>query len=74
VSGAIAWDATDIPLGERAVASLNPGTVSIATTSLVIPSGTPPGKYNILALTDDDHTVAETFETNNLRPRVLTVN
>lgn len=67
------WDASDSVLGERGVPSLAPGARSMATTTVVIPAGTPPKKYFVLGLADDDRGVAETLEENNVTKHALRI-
>jgi subtilase family serine protease len=60
-------DASDVPLGDRAVPALAAGATHSASTSITIPAGTLAGSYYLIAKADADNTVAETQEANNLR-------
>jgi subtilase family serine protease len=59
-------DAADVFLGSRAVPALAAGATDAASTSLVIPAGTPTGSYFILAKADLTNGVVESVETNNV--------
>jgi subtilase family serine protease len=59
-------DPSDILLGTRAVPELGGNAVSTATTSLMVPPGTPLGLYYVFVKADDGGAVAEITETNNL--------
>ena len=65
--------ATDTPLGFRAVPLLTTGATSSGSTPVMIPPGTTPGTWYILARVDADNAVAESYETNNLTHRAITV-
>jgi hypothetical protein len=67
------WDVTDVLLGSRAVPALNPVTTSTGTTAVVIPAGTAPRTYYVIAKADDGGAVAETNETNNTAYRTIVV-
>jgi subtilase family serine protease len=68
-------EAGDILLdGSRAVPPLAGGVMSAGGTQVMIPAGTAPGFYFMLAKADADGSVAETSETNNLTPRGFQVN
>ncbi|HUE86487.1 MAG TPA: CARDB domain-containing protein [Vicinamibacterales bacterium] len=66
-------DASDTPLGARAVPALAAGASSTATTSLTIPASTPTAAYYLLALADGDNSVVETNEYNNMAFRSFAV-
>jgi subtilase family serine protease/subtilisin family serine protease len=68
------WDASDIWLGDRAVAALAAGTSSSGSTALTIPSNAATGQYYLVAKADAPGTVTETFETNNTRSIPLKIN
>src|SRR5215472_13930160 len=59
-------DASDVPLGSRAVPALAAGATSSGSTVVTIPTGTSTGTYYILAMADADNVVAETQENNNV--------
>ena len=63
----------DTLLGARPVPSLNPGIASAGSTSVVIPAGTAPGSYFLIANADADGSVPESNEGNNVRTKALTV-
>jgi subtilisin family serine protease/subtilase family serine protease len=60
-------DATDTPIGSRAVSALIAGGSETVTTTLQIPAGTAAGSYYIVARADGNAAVAETTENNNDR-------
>ena len=64
----------DTLLGARPVPSLNAGIASAGSTSVVIPAGTAPGSYFLIANADGDGSVPESNENNNMRTKTLTVN
>src|SRR6185436_3186915 len=64
----------DTLLGARPVPSLNSGIASAGSTSVVIPAGTAPGSYFLIANADGDGSVPESNEGNNVRTKALTVN
>ena len=66
-------DASDTPLGTRAVAPLAPGVSSTGTTSVTIPAGFAPGTYYILGVADRDNGTAEGNEGNNTFSRAFVV-
>ena len=53
--------------------SLNPGTASAGSTNVVIPAGTAPGNYFLIANADGDGSVPESNENNNTRTKSLTI-
>ena len=53
--------------------SLNPGTASAGSTNVVIPAGTAPGSYFLIANADGDGSVPESNEGNNIRTKALTI-
>jgi subtilase family serine protease len=60
-------DASDVALGAgRAVPPLAAGASSSGSTSIAIPSNTPPGTYYVIAQADGDGAVAESSESNNV--------
>ena len=60
-------DGSDVRLGGRYVLPLGSGQTDMASTSVMIPNGTPTGSYYLLAVADADGAVAETSETNNVK-------
>jgi subtilisin family serine protease len=67
-------DAGDVALeGARAVPALAGGASSAGTTAIVVPAGTSPGTYYVIAQADGGGAVAETSETNNVSARVVKV-
>ncbi|MGE5243729.1 MAG: CARDB domain-containing protein [Betaproteobacteria bacterium] len=69
----LALDASDVPLGSRAVGPIAPGGVSTATTTIAIPAGTAAGTYYVIAAADADNAVVETAETDNTRLAYLQI-
>ena len=66
-------DVSDTLLGSRAVPVLAPGASSAATTAVVIPVGTAPKTYYVIAKADDPAAVAETNETNNTAYKTIVI-
>jgi subtilisin len=64
------FDAGDVLLGSRTIASLAAGGTSRSTKSLTIPAGTARGVYRVLMLADSTGALAESNETNNVRATV----
>jgi subtilisin family serine protease/subtilase family serine protease len=64
-------DATDQFLGSRVVGSLAASGTDTASTEFIIPSGTAPGSYQVIAVADVSNAVAESLESNNMRNSVL---
>ena len=64
-------DASDTVLGERVVSSLAVGASETQTTNVTIPSATPAGSYQIIAVADANEEVVETSEGNNTRFRMI---
>ena len=60
-------DATDQFLGSRVVGSLVPSGSDTASTEFLIPPGTAPGSYQVIAVADVSNAVAESLENNNTR-------
>lgn len=69
----LALDAGDVVLGSRAVPALGAGTSSAGSTTVVIPPGTAPGTYWLIAVADVTGAVAEATETNNTRLTYISV-
>jgi subtilase family serine protease len=61
------YDSADVFLGGRSVGSLDVSAISSGSTQLVIPPGTAPGVYYMIAVADWDGVIAESTETNNVR-------
>ena len=61
------WDASDVPLGHRAVAALAPGVSESGTTTLVVPESATAGMYYVVAVADWPAQVEETSNANNTR-------
>lgn len=68
-----ALDASDPPIGDRAVPPLAAGVSSSATTAVTVPAGTGAGTYYLAAKADAGGSVAEYSETNNVRYAVVAV-
>jgi uncharacterized delta-60 repeat protein len=66
-------DATDVPIGRRAVPALAVGGSSLASGQAFIPAGTVPGAYFILAVADDPKLIVESNEGNNANGFPVTV-
>ena len=66
-------DATDVLLGKRPIAGLGGGLSAAGSTSLTIPAGTVPGRYEIIAKSDGDDVMVESLETNNTRTRTIMI-
>ena len=61
------WDAVDVRIGSRFVSDLAAGASQSAATTVTIPASTTTGAYYIIARADDEGTVAEVSESNNVR-------
>ncbi len=68
-----ALDASDIELGGRVIAALDAGASSAGSTVVVVPAGTAPGTYYLIAKADADLVVGETQEANNMRIVLVTI-
>jgi len=66
-------DPADLVVGDRVVPGLAPGTSHGTATTLVVPPGTAPGRYYLIARVDADAAVPEYGETNNTRSVLVTV-
>ena len=60
-------------LGSRDVELLPGKQSSTGAVAVVIPDGTPPGRYFIVVRADADNEVVEVKETNNTAVRMLTI-
>ncbi len=69
----VTLDATDVLLGKRPIAGLGGGLSTAGATSLTIPAGTVPGRYEIIAKSDGDDVMVESLETNNTRTRTIMI-
>jgi hypothetical protein len=67
------FGAGDVVLGSRAVAALGARASSATSSSLIIPAGTAPGSYFLLAGSDATQVVKEAKEGNNVTSRALTI-
>ncbi|MBI2219683.1 MAG: pre-peptidase C-terminal domain-containing protein [Acidobacteria bacterium] len=65
--------AGDVILSERTVGPLATGGSSAGSHPVVIPAGTAAGAYYLIAVADATGLVAETRETNNKKPKPLTI-
>jgi len=66
-------DVTDVRIGSRAVPALASGGSSLASGQAVIPAGTVPGAYFILAVADYPKVIVESNEGNNANAFPITV-
>ena len=66
-------DASDLPLGTRAVPLLAAGATSVASTPLTIPAGTAAGGWYVIARADAADAIVETQEGNNAAARLVQV-
>ncbi len=64
-------DAADPLLGSRVVGSLVPSGTDTASAEFIIPAGTAPGSYQVIAVADVSNAVAESLENNNTRAGVI---
>jgi len=60
-------DAADPLLGSRVVGSLVPSGVNTSSTEFIIPPGTAPGSYQVIAVADVSNAIVESLESNNTR-------
>ena len=66
-------DAGDILIGRRTVPALAAGGSTLASAQAVIPGGTVPGAYYILAVADYPKVIVESNESNNANGLPITV-
>jgi uncharacterized delta-60 repeat protein len=66
-------DAADVRIGSRAIPALAAGGSSLASGQAVIPAGTVPGAYFILAVADYPRVIVESNEGNNANGIPITV-
>jgi uncharacterized repeat protein (TIGR01451 family) len=64
---------SDVPIGSRSAPALGAKSRNSGSATVTIPSGTTPGGYFILAVTDGADAVAEANEGNNLRAKSINV-
>jgi subtilase family serine protease len=64
-------DASDTVLGSRTVPLLATGATSVQSTTLTIPAGLATGTYYLIAQSDADNAIVETFENNNVAYVIL---
>jgi sugar lactone lactonase YvrE len=67
------WDGGDTQIGTQDIGSLLPGASETHSTSLIIPGGTAPGNYFILARADATGAVTETNENNNVLSKAIVI-
>jgi subtilase family serine protease len=67
------FNAGDVALGGRPVASLGAGVSESGAVSLVIPASLAAGNYYLIAVCDADGSVVESTETNNTRALVIKI-
>jgi subtilase family serine protease len=73
LSTALVPGPTDPIIGFRDVPALPPGTVNTGSAPAVIPAGTAPGQYNLIAKVDSENAVNELIETNNLAVHTIRI-
>jgi hypothetical protein len=61
------FNAGDVALGTRSIASMAAAAATSNTETVTIPTGTPPGTYRILVRADSTGAVVEASESNNVR-------
>jgi subtilisin family serine protease/subtilase family serine protease len=61
------YEPTDQFLGSRVAGALGASASSSTSTQVVIPAGTAPGSYYVVAVADAGNVVAESLENNNTR-------
>jgi subtilisin family serine protease/uncharacterized membrane protein len=66
-------DAADMPLDSRVVPALAAGTSHPGSLVVVIPEGTAPGTWYVIAKSDAEERVSETVETNNIASRTIRI-
>jgi uncharacterized delta-60 repeat protein len=66
-------DAADVRIGGRAIPALAAGGSSLASGQAVVPAGTVPGAYFILAVADYPKVIVESNEGNNVNAFPITV-
>lgn len=66
-------DAADVRIGSRAIPALAAGGSSLASGQAIIPAGTVPGGYFILAVADYPKVIGESNESNNVNAFAITV-
>ena len=61
------YEPTDQFLGSRTVGALGASGTNTFSTQLVVPTGTAPGIYYVIAVADSNNAVSESLENNNTR-------
>ncbi len=74
LSSNFTFDASDQEIGNRSVIALGPNATNAGSASVTIPTGTAPGLYYIIAVSDAGNAVTETSETNNTRAASIRIN
>jgi subtilase family serine protease len=67
------FDASDTPLGARAVGTIDPGATDSGSTALTLPANLATATYFLIAVADGDAQVPETNEANNWRTLVVNI-
>jgi trimeric autotransporter adhesin len=62
-----AYEPADQFLGNRLVGALAPSGTNTLSMELILPSGTAPGIYYVIAVADSTNAVSESLENNNIR-------
>jgi trimeric autotransporter adhesin len=62
-----------VRIGSRAIPALTAGGSSLASGQAVIPAGSAPGAYFILAVADYPRVIVESNESNNVNAFAITV-
>jgi subtilase family serine protease len=62
-----------IPVGTRSIPALPASTGHTGSATIVVPAGTPPGSYFVIAKSDGNDMIVEYSETNNTRSRAITI-
>lgn len=67
------YDNTDIFLGDTLVNGLNAAASQLLQSAIVVPTGTPPGRYYLLYWADYQNSQSESEETNNVNFDTLVI-
>jgi subtilase family serine protease len=67
------FDASDTPLGARAVGTIDPGATDSGSMALTLPANLATATYFLIAVADGDAEVPETNEANNWRTLIVNV-
>jgi subtilase family serine protease/subtilisin family serine protease len=73
LSANTALDASDLPLGSRAVPALAPGASNSGSAAVTVPSGTATGLWYLIAKADGNDSLPESSETNNVTWRSIQI-